>query len=475
MKKNSIISLFIIFVFFLFTDYSYSQNWSLLNSAYKYNYYSDSSGFNISTIRVDSIEISGNDSVFYLNRIANESYIFKMEKNVPQFLQKKMIKKNNGDFVFSDTACFLIKPYSSIGDSWIFDTINNITAHLTGNDFIPVLGNYDSIKTIVLSNSDTIVISKDYGIIKFCVSYLDSTKHQLAGIEGLGVGIQIPDFYDFYNFNVGDIFEYKTTRGHQGTSTVSSYYSYFEYKFKILSKSLSTDTFFYNIAVLEKASEYNGYENPYIITFYSDTSTLNFTNEQYDFLNYYNNELAKTSVGYFGNNYRKIFFTDSVFNAFTKNITREYRNDIGDLMSTSTDPWIYDYSSYAEGRGLVNFISRSGYTPSITVFDSTLTGCNINGTIYGILQPDSFYMAATSVPININDFIVFPSPSINELTIKTLQNSEIEIYNIEGQILQRFTSLKNQTIIDITNLAKGIYFVKVKNENGITVRKFIKG
>src|ERR1035438_3043840 len=96
---------------------SYSQNWQPVNSAYKYNYSPNGNGYDSTvTIHVDSTGVSGADSVYYLNRILvpyGSNYLI---KNMPQFLQRTMIKKNNGDIIFQDTSSFLIKPFSSVGD-----------------------------------------------------------------------------------------------------------------------------------------------------------------------------------------------------------------------------------------------------------------------------------------------------------------------------------------------------------------------
>jgi predicted MPP superfamily phosphohydrolase len=73
--------------------------------------------------------------------------------------------------------------------------------------------------------------------------------------------------------------------------------------------------------------------------------------------------------------------------------------------------------------------------------------------------------------INIS---VFPNPADNMLTIGCIQNSEMEILNTEGQILKRLIAKDIYTLVDLSNLSAGIYIIKVKTEEGITVKKFIK-
>jgi len=80
--------------------------------------------------------------------------------------------------------------------------------------------------------------------------------------------------------------------------------------------------------------------------------------------------------------------------------------------------------------------------------------------------------------INDNDksdmINIFPNPATDNITLKAFQKSEIEILNIEGQILKSFTTTENYTILDISDFARGMYFVKVKAKNGFAMKKFIK-
>jgi hypothetical protein len=74
---------------------------------------------------------------------------------------------------------------------------------------------------------------------------------------------------------------------------------------------------------------------------------------------------------------------------------------------------------------------------------------------------------------NLNGLEIYPNPANDKLTIETTQKSEIEILNIQGQLIKSITS-NGKTTIDISELAPGMYFVKVKTENGIAVKKFVK-
>jgi hypothetical protein len=92
---------------------------------------------------------------------------------------------------------------------------------------------------------------------------------------------------------------------------------------------------------------------------------------------------------------------------------------------------------------------------------------------------DTIHFEMLTVPVesdyqNETGCILFPNPASDKVTIIVPQKSEIEILTIEGQIIKRLNSDENYITIDISDFAKGIYFVKLKTENGIGVNKFIK-
>lgn len=70
--------------------------------------------------------------------------------------------------------------------------------------------------------------------------------------------------------------------------------------------------------------------------------------------------------------------------------------------------------------------------------------------------------------------IMYPNPASDKLNVLLPENSELEIYSNEGQLLKSFVIKENNTSIDISGFAKGMYFMKVKTDKGIVIKKFIK-
>lgn len=80
----------------------------------------------------------------------------------------------------------------------------------------------------------------------------------------------------------------------------------------------------------------------------------------------------------------------------------------------------------------------------------------------------------------VNNYIIdsrifiFPNPATSQFTIGSEQNIEkITLLNHLGQKVLEKESVGKQTILNTSRLAKGIYFVRVKTEFGITNKKIV--
>jgi photosystem II stability/assembly factor-like uncharacterized protein len=74
---------------------------------------------------------------------------------------------------------------------------------------------------------------------------------------------------------------------------------------------------------------------------------------------------------------------------------------------------------------------------------------------------------------------IYPNPFVDMISINIsvtypIHDCFISIYNIQGQLLFQQTLLKDKTEINISNLDKGIYFLRVSNVAINVVRKIIK-
>lgn len=217
LTKTNILSK--IFLLMVISSTGFSQSWQPLTIGWKYNYKLDSSAFITNTIWIDSAEFINTDSVFYLNRIVthcdtctaalggpNPCDSCYALKNQPQFLQRKVTGLANGIFYFNDTSKIVIASSAALNDTWLFDSINNITAQIISVGTDSVFGTIDSVKTILLTSGDTIKLSMSYFILQYPDLYGQNSYYHLAGIEGPNIGEKVPGFWEFFDFNVGDVF-----------------------------------------------------------------------------------------------------------------------------------------------------------------------------------------------------------------------------------------------------------------------------
>ncbi len=72
---------------------------------------------------------------------------------------------------------------------------------------------------------------------------------------------------------------------------------------------------------------------------------------------------------------------------------------------------------------------------------------------------------------NVSNTSIYPNPATNVLNITTdNQLEKVSIFSVNGALVKT----DNQSIIDISNLNKGMYILTVQTDNGITQTRFIK-
>ena len=286
-----------------------SAQWQPVNSYESYHFTLENSTLPVYTIKVDSSSSLNSDSIFFLNRVACENCTTIVggpincdtcygKYNQPQFLQKEMIVSPNGTVTFSDTADWIIQTYASLNETWQFSTLPSVTAQVISLSFANVLGNTDSIKTIALSSGDTLILSKNNGLLQFPFSLGSGQHYYLSGIETQQLGFSPPTMKDFFNFDVGDMFEYWGETSNSGIFDVS----YYKNKYEVTQKTQNADTLIYHIQGYGKTTWFHG--NP--IT--SGGVYYGIINRDIVFID---------SVRHFGNNYCNQFFSlDSVIKTY---------------------------------------------------------------------------------------------------------------------------------------------------------------
>ncbi len=123
-------------------------------------------------------------------------------------------------------------------------------------------------------------------------------------------------------------------------------------------------------------------------------------------------------------------------------------------------------------------------TPIITVSPAVTTAYTVTVTVTGctataIITIHVQTCTGISDYNSTTNFDLYPNPANTTITIEntssnTITAATLTIYNIEGQLLLTQPMLKPKMDIDISQLARGMYYMVLTSENGKGVRKFIK-
>jgi hypothetical protein len=137
----------------------------------------------------------------------------------------------------------------------------------------------------------------------------------------------------------------------------------------------------------------------------------------------------------------------------------------------TSDDQAYSVATDVSGNA---YLAGCYYSPTIKFGATTLTNFDNTSNTADIFIAKLGSNSGINDFVNSSDILIYPNPADYNLTVKTPQSSEIEILNIDGQLLQIITSNENYTTINISGLARGMYFVKIKTEKGIEMGKFVK-
>jgi hypothetical protein len=135
----------------------------------------------------------------------------------------------------------------------------------------------------------------------------------------------------------------------------------------------------------------------------------------------------------------------------------------------------------------------AGYTQSSAI-SAILPNQNINYSTISInagqypfsLQPNAVCLFKINIPgissvaennIETHNFTIYPNPTSTSLTIsyssQQIIKDRIQIYNSMGALVKTVDPKQSSTVIDVSELASGLYIVRLKNYPQQTV-KFIK-
>jgi hypothetical protein len=147
--------------------------------------------------------------------------------------------------------------------------------------------------------------------------------------------------------------------------------------------------------------------------------------------------------------------------------TIEFTGGCYTFIIEDTDEDGLDYWANSDGVGYVKFRNVPG---------SWIPNLNFNPDFGTNIIHNFTAGTISSVEELQNKIEIFPNPAKDNIQIKAdnLINSEVQIYNVLGEIILSKVAQKNSETISIENLPEGIYTIKLKGKNINATQKFVK-
>lgn len=475
-----------------------SQSWQPVVAGNIYNYRLNSTPVTLSSVWSDSVKTSAT----YLNKITTvcdtcsnihlSGFVFDslyVWSKTCGFLQHSIRDLGNASFYFKGPRSFLLKLNMPLNAWWLFDTAHSVQAKIIGSNIQIILSVPDSVRTVLLSTNDTIIVSKDHGIIKFPKPGSPGQSYSLAGIEGLGLGYSLPKFTNFFSFNAGDVFQYETIN-----DNYTSFPPYFDRgveKRTILSKQIIGDTLRYQVRLVRADSAWLG-ANAAACSFTNTTATIDYIDSVSHFTNLY----PKQKVSF--NNYFTFTFLDSLISdvecqlGINNRLTKKMGVSCPSYMPNAADPYGLAVSTYsitdlyvATNHNLIfgrEAKEQLGITTELFYdFDFLKSNClsayRTGGDSSGTILSDAAILQTLSVKELSNDLhlLVYPNPASNDVTIRSSGafTGTLTIYNGFGEtaLQQKLNDQTNH--ISIESLSNGVYLLMIESGSSKQIKKLV--
>ncbi len=420
------------------------------------------------------------DSVLHLNRVvAYDSVRQCYNQFMPCFLGNE-IYNHSGTYTFDGKGRFCLKTTEPLNTVWLYDTAQNISAQIIRIRSANLFALPDSVMTISLSNGDSILLSKRFGVLSFPLGkgmYVNA-----VGVRDTAChGDCIPNAIEMMDFTVGDVFMYKATDFYYDAAPSTVNHTVTEYrKRNITACNLYTDSVIYNSHVLQRTEYYtNSTFNYFTETSFDETfkvernsgdflSATPFTPFQ---LNFENN---------FGWPYGEFSYLGTTTYGFrvidvTKTDSGQYQKVIGPLYCLPGDTFVqYNNSSgnkkeYISGLGLTYYYSDA--FENMGWHEVKQLGYIHNGITHGIVMDDIEVVTGMQEGA-ANKVTVYPVPAFDLLHINSAEDYDVRLFDVNGLELLKGT-FKPNGVLAVHELASGHYFLRFTNKNGSFTRPVV--
>ena len=433
------------------------------------------------------------------------------------WLGGKIKQFNDGTFLFDNMwgDSIIIKTRANVGDTWIFcrDSTNlYYQAQIIGLDTMTVLGALDSVKTILISARDSsstlttdpvdsfqIVLSKNNGFVQvfdlYTFPYHAPGSSYIAGAGGFDyfldktvqhspypipnsspstfnfpdvynsvfrlTSFTSPSFSQLFQWHNGDVYEYSICNGSPSSWGCSCNTPYTYEMDTVTSFTSTTTSIVYSVSGWVANLDISGGSLEY--TKLPATGTLTYDTAKLIDPNLMPEEFHQTMLYY----YWPIDTSLCINNALYATVA----SDIRDTLYAKPWEWTDPVAVYKSPLGLLHSFDCYSGSSDFDVDEKILIYYNKGGVSCNTASLPTFTSVDNVHKIN-EDFTLSPNPATISLTIVASEKiSSIAILNLLGQTVYTNEYNAQKTIVDISTLPTGVYFLKVNNTK---VQKFAK-
>ncbi|MBL8001034.1 MAG: T9SS type A sorting domain-containing protein [Flavobacteriales bacterium] len=441
---------------------AHAQNWALLNPAYRYNYSNDGTDTISNQIRVMQVDTLGPDSlVLRLNDLVGPCGIgdgpnnYHIDLSVPQFLMRNCLTYDD-HWVFSDSLHFIVESTAEAGASWTFRLEDSTQAVVSLVDTATVLGELDSVRTLVSMLGDTVTWSKAHGIVRWKLA--GDPAYDLIGVQGPDLGILIPSLAEFYPYQAGDVVRYHSGYWYNmhSAETIEQYH--------ITSRIDHIDSIRFMATRLRAhrpyssgAWYYSSDSTGFVVTL--DGYLMNAALSYPGAFVRYGMFPSECLIAKHGLNLNGFYQIENSTGYLYPDLTLIELNNDSNISCASVSP-VATASSYWRMDTEVGF---RGYWKDqlLTGYYFIWEGAVINGIPYGTLGDDEFFHVGMEAAPSTSSLAIAPNPATDFISLEGLSLGEsLTILDMTGRAMLTTTAISTHHVMDLSELPPGCYLLR---------------
>ena len=200
-----------------------AQVWHPMPHAYqadRYDYMLDQDSVPNYPLRADSLSFAGTDTIWHIRPYPAacdtcgdvvEECPSRYYPGIPLFMGSTLRNLGGGEFhAESPSDTLILQTQIPLGIAWTFNE-TGLVATIDSVYEMSLWGSTtDSVKRIVVGSTDTILLSKRHGLLRFPSAFGvgDTAPYILSGIAGRNLGWYIPDWKAMFDIEIGTELQY---------------------------------------------------------------------------------------------------------------------------------------------------------------------------------------------------------------------------------------------------------------------------